>query len=395
MTDHGARKHALFSASGMKRLMQCPGSFRMQQHIPDKSSVFADRGTALHEIVEKVLKNTTFDIHAQEVLGDPITEREVEAVQTCIDFAKQLIGPGDEWELEQQFDLSDFREGWGGIGDLTVYKPYAKELHVADWKFGYRLVDAFENPQCLTYALGAATRHHNRGVEKIVIWIVQPLATHPKGPIRDYETTYEDLLIWSQEAVQAIEASQQPDAPLVAGDECKFCKAAATCPAKFQATLAEAQAEFSQAEGITVPDPTSLNLDQLKAVWDSLDRLEGYCKAVRDFVHHEAEAGRMLPGTKLVASRPSRRWQDEETAKAALQLLWDVADEHIYQRPKFNSPAQVEAALKKHYGFKGAAADAAIKDYYNKTSSGTVVVPLDDPRPPVRPEAETEFTAVE
>src|SRR3546814_4704628 len=89
---------------------------------------------------------------------------------------------------------------------------------------------------------------------------------------------------------------------------------------------------------------------------------------VREYAHHESEAGRTPEGWKLVGKRPNRKFRDENTAIETLRLVHEVEDEHLYDPPKFKSPAKVEAALRQHYGLKGKKATEAIADLVTSVS---------------------------
>lgn len=45
-------KHALLSASGSSRWLECPPSAHLELQFPKKSSSYADEGTAAHELCE-------------------------------------------------------------------------------------------------------------------------------------------------------------------------------------------------------------------------------------------------------------------------------------------------------------------------------------------------------
>ena len=145
---HGARKHAKISASKMKRVIQCAGSLAAEEPYPNTTSKASEKGTALHECTEKCLVEGWNAIRTlgKTFNGFEMTEADCEAVQTCLDFARSIIRPGDEWEQEQSFDLSDYHVGWGGISDLMIYRPSTEEMWVIDWKFGAGVVvEVMEN----------------------------------------------------------------------------------------------------------------------------------------------------------------------------------------------------------------------------------------------------------
>ena len=56
MADHGAREHSTWSASATARNVQCPGALTLGRGVPEKSSIHADTGTAVHQIAEKCLR---------------------------------------------------------------------------------------------------------------------------------------------------------------------------------------------------------------------------------------------------------------------------------------------------------------------------------------------------
>ena len=59
--DHSTRAHSEFPASSAKRLIACPGSFRLSKQQPPgvrRSSIYSAEGTAAHEICEEMLAGT-------------------------------------------------------------------------------------------------------------------------------------------------------------------------------------------------------------------------------------------------------------------------------------------------------------------------------------------------
>lgn len=387
------KAHSKLGASAAERWMNCPGSIRMSEGIPSVESAYAKEGTVAHAVCEILLENRT---PPAEIDGVEVTDEMVEHCNVYVDYVRTNSLPSTtlpgaerpEVDIEARFHLDKLHPDFFGTADCVIYRPDERKLIVIDFKYGRGIpVEVKDNPQLRYYALGAAMKKHNRGIRTVEIVIVQPRCPHPDGPIRSEEIDAMDLVDWSAELVAAARRTAEPDAPLNPGDWCKFCPAAALCPALEQKALAAAQADFAEDGTLHLSNPSSYDP---KRVWDLLpqiDLIEDWCRRMREFAHHEAEAGRIDPRFKLVATRATRKWKDEEVASLSLIIDAGLSREDIFVE-KFKTPAQVEKVL-------GAKRKKEIADLIESVSSGTVLAPVDDPRPPVRPEATTEFSVFE
>lgn len=414
--DHTTRGHARLSPSGAKRWMSCPGSIALSAGIPDTSSPFADEGTAAHTLADHCFEKDKMPaeflgmfvnlgqtpVIAKDSVGDrsfEITDDMVDAVTVYVDHCNALMDEAYECKIEEHVSLKHLGvEGLdGGTGDFLAYHPTTRVLHVVDYKHGRGVaVDPQENPQLLSYAIGALKRYHNIGVSKLVLTVVQPRAGG--APVKTWEANAADLLDFQEELVTAAERVREASARfpgadalffgwgeefLSAGDHCKFCKAAPVCPARRDHALAGAQAEFDALGELTTPPAASLTPERLAAALAEVDQVEEWCKRVREHAHAEATRGRVPPGWKLVAKRATRKWKDEDEAKARLEVLGIEP----YQEPKLKTPAQAE---KDFPGKNKNERAAAMEPLVSKESSGTVLAPESDPRPAVRADA-SEF----
>jgi len=372
--------------------MNCPGSIRLSRGIEQRKSSYAAEGSAAHKLAEMVLasKKVPLDFLGEEIEidGDTFTvdEEMADAVNVYVEFVRELVLPGDEPEFECRFDLSNIYPGMFGTADCVVYRPVTKELWVIDYKHGKGVpVEAENNLQLLYYGLGASTAKSNRGLKAVHICVVQPRCPHPKGPVRVWTTDVMSLIDHAGDLVNAAKATEAADAPLKAGDWCKFCLAAPTCPALRGKVMETAMADFDDTGAVHVPDPTTLSDAQLAQTLANASVIKDWLKRLDEFAHHEAEAGRVPPGFKLVARRATRRWKEQQTAETHLRAICGLENDQIFVEPKMKSPAQIEAVL-------GKKRKSEIASLWDSVSSGTVLAPMDDARPVAIPDAVKDFT---
>lgn len=422
MVAHTARAHARLAPSASHRWMECPGSIRLSEGIPNKSSVYAAEGTAAHELASHCLEHDlepegfldrVVNIegkdpgekfgYAKDALADGgttfrVDEEMVEGVRLYVDSVNSLRGIARtaELDVETRLDMTHIHPDIYGTGDSVVYQEAQQHLHVVDFKYGRGVaVEPDENPQLMLYGAGALRRYHNRPVKKITLHIVQPRAPHHYGPVRSWHTDPITLMEFEDDLQKLAAATEAADAPLKAGEWCRFCPAAGVCPALRERAKAAAIADFAEAvaEGQVEPEdtlraPQQMSSDAIAKVLKEAELIGNWLKAVQAYAHAEAMAGRMPTGFKLVAKRATRRWKDPEAALTTLVCEHDFAERDVCSEPELLSPAQLEKVLgKKRF--------ATLGDLVTKQSSGTNLVPESDARPSAKADGVRDFEGVE
>lgn len=381
----GEIAHASFGASNSKRRMACPGSLKAEERFPDESSPYAELGTAAHELGEHCLENGIADVAL--CIGGSFNDHTVDdnmatAVQTYVNFVREVEANEAPalLRLEQRFSLEDLDPPMPmfGTSDCTIYGKETGNLWIIDYKHGQGVaVDVEDNAQLKYYALGAVLKIGNKApINQVHTAIVQPRASHRDGPIRVYSYTKDEILNFGTDLIDAAHAALAPDAPLIAGDHCKFCKAAGVCSALRGNALAVAQDEFGVIKSVD-----DLTPEEIGAYMDKLPLIEEWIKSLRRHAHTMLEAGTSVPGFKLVEKRPTRRWKNEDEL-----LEWaasqNLEDEEIFEK-KIKSPAQIEKAVGKKN---------VPRDLIMSVSTGLSMVPDTDNRPSAALLAADEFT---
>jgi hypothetical protein len=353
----------IVGGSTAKRVINCPGSVALVAKMPPQpSSSYADEGTLLHDTIADIL---TKDMHPAAYLGRKYAE--IELTQDLIDRKLDVaLAALDEIDPEGNMDYAvESMVGFGELlpdvfGSTVLLGRIGDRAIVLDWKFGDGVaVSAEENAQLLFYAAAAMrtpkTAWAFKDAKEVELIIVQP------PYVKRWLTTIDRVKAFEDQLVAAVKVALKPDAPLAAGDHCKWCAAKPVCPVM---TGAVDRALKEQLD--------ALPLDQIGHYMNQLPQIEAFLKDLQQLAHWLIEEGKTIPGWKLVNKRATRQWVNEDKAEQWMEARG------IYplQEPKIKSPAQVEKDLK-------TMKEKLPDDLVVAVSSGSTLAPESDPRPSV------------
>lgn len=418
-------QHALLSPSGFKALMLCPAKPAMERGLPDKSSDYADEGTAAHFLGSTCLEHGT---NASDYVGREITLHDGAAswyspdviydsrftvdidmaadVQVYIDLVRDLQGDGTLF-VEQSLPIGHVtgEEGAEGTGDAVIIR--GNEIIVVDLKFGRGVeVDAEMNPQLMLYGLGALEKFDLVGdIEHVRMAISQPRITRLPS---EFDMSAPALVQWgldtagpaaqfAQEIYDhgtqlTFEANCNPHA-----EACRFCKAKPTCRALAKSIEAALGAEFTdlttedkiEQDNIVKSLTGGLSSDQLGAKMSSVELIEMWCKAIRARVESELLNGSEVAGFKLVQGKKGNRaWTSDQEAEAVMKSM-RLKKGEMYDF-KIISPTNAEKLLK-----KTPKRWARIAPFITQSDGKPSVAPISDKRPALELKPiESEFEAI-
>ena len=334
--------HALLSASGAHRWLNCTPSARLESDEPESTSAAAEQGTAAHALAEHKLRRALKQRSKRPVSAwiddemETLTDDYVAYVQEHISLARETCGD-PQVLIEQRLDFSHIVPGSFGTGDCVIIAE--PTLQIIDLKYGQGvLVEAERNPQLMLYALGAL---HTFGdlydIERVAVTIYQPR----RGNVDTWEIPVTELEHWA-------EAEVKPKAELAAagqgefcpGSWCQFCKIAPTCRARAEANLQLAKLEFAP--------PAKLSDVEIADVLTRIPQLKTWAADVEAYALSQAvNQGVVFEGFKLVAGRSIRKYTSETDVAAAAEAagyrdIWDrklitlTAMERLMGKPAFN-----------------------------------------------------------
>ena len=334
--------HALLSASGAHRWLNCTPSARLESDEPESTSAAAEQGTAAHALAEHKLRRALKQRSKRPVSAwiddemETLTDDYVSFVQEHISIAQETCGD-PQVLIEQRLDFSHIVPGSFGTGDCVIIAE--PTLQIIDLKYGQGvLVEAVNNPQLMLYALGAL---HAFGslydIETVSVTIYQPR----RANVDTWEISVAELEQWAETEVKPkAELASAGEGEFCPGSWCQFCRIAPTCRARAEANLQLAKLEF-------VP-PAELSDAEIAAVLTRIPQLKTWASDVEAYALSKAvNQGVVFEGFKLVAGRSVRKYTSEKDVAAAAVAagyrdIWDrklitlTAMEKLMGKPAFN-----------------------------------------------------------
>lgn len=385
--NNAERQHALLSASGAKKWINCPAAARLEETLPDEESTYAAEGTLAHAMgelkltklfVDKNMTDRAYKTRLNKLAKDPLYQKEMDGYTD--QYVDYVTGIAYSFEsapfvaIEKRLDYSDWAPEGFGTGDCILI--HGSELHVMDFKYGKGVpVSAEDNPQMKCYGLGALKEFGTIfPIMTVTLHIIQPRINNCSS----WSITWQELTRWGEEVLKpAAEKAYAGGGACNPGSWCDegFCKLRATCRARAEKHLAlmDKAVDPHPAGNTIMQLPPALSNDEVGAILKDAQFLGSWVKKLEAFAADEIAAGREVPGWKLVEGRSNRTLTDQEQAFTELR---DAGyDETLFYDQVPLSLTKLEALITKE--------DKAsiLAKYITKPQGKPTLVPADDKRP--------------
>lgn len=348
--------HAKLSPSSAHRWTRCPGSVREEQKYPDKSGPAALDGTRTHALLEMCLVT---GMDPSMMVGQSLTDEDgtytvdkdrAERVKVAVDYVRELSEGGGKVTTERKVNPVRLigRDDLDGTVDITI--EHHDWVEIVDYKDGITPVEAVENDQLISYALGHLAGYGlpvngDYPVKRVILTIIQPkLLLKGLPAVNSWEVSVQSLLARIGDLVVKAAATDAPDAPLVPGEkQCRFCRAKGGCSA-VNTHVMDAVGMFKSIDIVqqaAVAEPTELSNERITEIIQAAPLLRQLLEATEAEALRRMQMGMTIPGLKVVNGRGSRVWAfPEDEMETKLKKLGIPAGSlHI---TKLISPAQAE-----------------------------------------------------
>ena len=304
--------HAVLSASGSHRWLNCTPSARLELEFENTGSEAAREGTAAHALCEHKLKRA-LHMRSRRPASDYDSDEMEECTDAYVDFVMEQYETAKQVcedpviLIEQRLDFSCYVPDGFGTGDCLIISD--DRLHIIDFKYGMGvLVEAEDNPQMKLYALGAlAVYDALYDIREVSMTIFQPRREN----VSTWAIPVEDLKAWAENELKPrAKMAYDGEGEYLPGEWCTFCRAAVRCRARAEEKLKLAQTEFRMP-----PLLTDAEIEDILAVLPDLTKWanEIAAYALDAALNH----GKEWNGFKVVEGRSVRKYRDEEAVAEA------------------------------------------------------------------------------
>jgi hypothetical protein len=260
-----------------------------------------------------------------------------------------------------------------GEPDGWTWLPIERRLRLPDYKYGFGLVDVFENWQLIAYAAGLLDTLELIDTDVIVEFIVvQPRAYHRDGPVRRWTVRADHLRTFINEAFNKSarayptldHGSLGPPAEATVGTHCVHCPAKTVCEAYQQHTTRVVEyIGKAQRTAMTAADVGA----ELVIMEDAAKLLEGRLMALRAQAEGYLRGGQQVVNYGLEPEGGGYRWNEGVTvqelealtASLGITLRNTITDPHSRKSPVVTPTQALKAGI-----------DAAVIDAYASRTSG-------------------------
>lgn len=332
-------KHALFSPSSSSRWLNCTASIEEGKKIKkrEKSSSYAEEGTAAHELLELCLNKrvTESSCYKNKTFNGYIPDQEmIDSVNLTLEELQRFTR---DWGLsmkeiiaEQKVKMTSLHpELCFGTIDVTILDPENRRIAIVAFKYGKGVYVSPNNSQTKIYAIGVLDKYGWDNFDDIYLSIHQPRhSDYDPDPIHMSKAELKELAEEYKLTIQMIENGKATYKP--SEETCRWCPAKANCAKLEELVMQTLDDDFNEQHTMT----EKLELVPLIRTWCDSQESEALTQLME---------GNLVPGYKLVRGRSIRKWGDVDLVEPILVSKLKT-DAHIM---KLVSPAQAQKLMGK------------------------------------------------
>jgi hypothetical protein len=318
----------------------CSGNIDMRAMFPqapeEADSEVCEDGTAAHWLAAEIWEGRSVEEGTLAPNGRVITEEMFDGVEIYHGVIRSW--PNVVPVCEKTIPIPSILQGMQGTPDMWAYNPTLKRLYIADFKFGYRFVEVWENLQLICYASGLidllGLNYDDLTVE---MTIVQPRSFHRGGFVRTWTVAAKAL----QPFVATLAYAAQRETVYQPNYGCVDCPGRHVCTAFQNSTYTAI--ELAYADGAYELTPAALGKELELLKW-AKKKIEARLSGLEVQAEAMLRRGQTVPGWVLSATYARETWV-EGGDRQIMTLAKAYFGVDVSKPPKAMTPNQARKLL--------------------------------------------------
>ncbi len=313
----------------------CNGCISMQTHypaLPGEVSESRREGIAIHELVQRELEFMKYQpddyphhdrsksVGSTSSNGVLITSDMVDAAGGAVDDVLKVVKLGGcRLEVEEPVDCSFIHPDLKQIKpDCYVWNANTTTLDVWDFKFGHRIVEAFENYQLILYVFGILPYVNYDAT--IRMHIFQPFVSHSEGISRVWECKLFELRDkYINPLFENAKRAADGTGVCTPGSACNDCSGRRGCES-LQRSI------YSALDYHDCATPAELKGVGLASEYNLLthhiDLLKSRLTGIEEQVMYDISQGEVVPGLSVTIGKGRKGWR-KDIDKEEIAIMGD------------------------------------------------------------------------
>jgi hypothetical protein len=288
-------QHAPIGFSKLPRIARCAGSRTLESQVaPEPDSEAAIEGRVAHWVAYQMFNGIDVPVGTEHD-GIKVDEDMIAGARMWL----EAIPKGGIAEMPVMAPTIHPTDCWG-TPDYWLWDEATLTLTVPEYKYGYVIVDEFENEQLIGQAQGIMDTMGYKP-NRIVLMVVQPFG-YVEHKVRSWEITIGDFPAYVQPIIDAVNDGETTHV----GPHCLYCPARSIC-ATFQAAASKVVEFSGMAEPITL---THAQMGaELTVLSNAFKILEARKTVLDAMVEDQVRKGAMVPGWGMKSKKSPRAWK--------------------------------------------------------------------------------------
>ena len=279
---------------------KCLASARFNVDEPKEPlTVHAEEGITAAWLAQKLIEQHSDGKDISESLSTHINSTHVNGTLITQDMASFVKGyvelvtsRGGIVHVEKSVQINQYIRGY-----IDSYSIVDDTLYVDDFKYGYGIIEPFENTQLILYAGGVLMSMDNpKSIKTVSLGIYQPRATHVMGRYRTWVLSLDEFRPYFGALLKKSEEAQNPESLATPGSHCRYCLSRGKCQALSENLYAAYELLDSQYKHTPTEEEVSLE-------WDFIQNMSKILEARKSSLEAEItsklNSGGVIPGLML------------------------------------------------------------------------------------------------